>query len=45
MKLTTVLFFLAVGSHMVVVQDSQWRGENRDGLFPNTGLLQSWQFN
>ncbi len=26
-------------------QDGQWRGPNRDGKYPDTGLLQSWPEN
>ena len=43
MRNITLSVFLAVCSYMVIAQEAQWRGENRDGVFQDTGLLQSWQ--
>jgi len=35
------LICLLTGSGMQA-QDGQWRGPNRDGMYPETGLLKSW---
>jgi len=35
----TGLFFAGLE---LVAQDGQWRGANRDGKYPDTGLLKSW---
>lgn len=34
-----VLFFSGT---CILAQDGQWRGPNRDGKYPDTGLLKSW---
>ncbi|MDX2429684.1 MAG: alcohol dehydrogenase, partial [Bacteroides sp.] len=34
-----LLFSLSV---MASAQDAQWRGENRDGRYTDSGLLKSW---
>jgi outer membrane protein assembly factor BamB len=36
--LITTLFCLAVSAQEIV----QWRGPNRDGIYPGTGLLKTW---
>ena len=41
----SVLFLTAVvfGTNLLVAEDiPQWRGPNRDGVFPGTGLLAQW---
>ena len=35
------VFMLALGSELVA-QDVQWRGPNRDGIYPDTMLLKEW---
>ncbi len=37
LSITLVLF-----SCVATAQEAQWRGENRDGIFPDTGLLNYW---
>lgn len=43
LKITAVwiLIFIGTGSGLQG-QDGQWRGPNRDGKYPDTGLLKSW---
>lgn len=36
-----LLIFIWAGSELLA-QDGQWRGANRDGKYPDTGLLKSW---
>jgi outer membrane protein assembly factor BamB len=36
------LSFLFLVSQLVAQPAAQWRGENRDGKYPDTGLLQEW---
>ncbi|MCD4709556.1 MAG: PQQ-binding-like beta-propeller repeat protein [Bacteroidales bacterium] len=36
-----VMILLTLGTE-VLAQDAQWRGSNRDGKYPDTGLLKSW---
>jgi len=43
MKLPAFSLLLAVSSALAAPADiQQWRGPNRDGLFPSTGLLKQW---
>lgn len=38
-----IVLILSIASiGMVVAQDAQWRGPNRDGIFPDTLLLKEW---
>ena len=38
-----ILFILSILSHRIFAQpDAQWRGPNRNGVFPETGLLKFW---
>jgi outer membrane protein assembly factor BamB len=37
-----VLILLMLNVVMVWAQDAQWRGPNRDGIFPDTSLLKEW---
>lgn len=36
-----IIIFIWIGSGLQA-QDGQWRGANRDGKYPDTGLLKSW---
>ena len=42
MKSIVLLFLLLLLPVIAHAQHAQWRGENRDGHFNETGLLQSW---
>lgn len=43
MKKYSLLFVLLVVGTMIFAQENaQWRGENRDGIYNETGLLKSW---
>lgn len=43
MKPTPILTALALCATLVAANDTpQWRGPNRDGIFPATGLLREW---
>ncbi|WP_372772400.1 PQQ-binding-like beta-propeller repeat protein [Mangrovibacterium sp.] len=41
MKITITILF-ALGMLIVQAQQAQWRGPNRDGIYPETDLLKSW---
>ncbi len=36
------LFLLISSADFVNAQSAQWRGPNRDGIYPDTGLLKEW---
>lgn len=36
------LLFCLIPALLPAQKESQWRGPNRDGIFPETGLLKSW---
>ncbi|GAG62766.1 unnamed protein product, partial [marine sediment metagenome] len=40
--LVAVLVMLLLTGLELEAQDGQWRGPNRDGKYPDTGLLKSW---
>ncbi|NOY95268.1 MAG: PQQ-binding-like beta-propeller repeat protein [Chlorobi bacterium] len=40
-KFVVFIFFLSINSP-IFSQVAQWRGEHRDGKFPDTGLLKEW---
>src|ERR1700723_3497932 len=42
MRRIRVLFFLVLGVTALAADWPQWRGENRDGISSETGLLASW---
>ena len=43
MKSTLIFSLLIVTSYFLTAQEiSQWRGENRDGIYKDTGLLDKW---
>jgi len=43
MNRLSALFFLILFTHFVYSQDiAQWRGPERDGIYPGTGLLKEW---
>ena len=42
MKKTVLLVALCTTMSIFAQQESQWRGPNRDGIYPETGLLKSW---
>lgn len=42
MRLLTLLFVLLLFSSVSFSQITQWRGPQRDGKFPDTGLLKEW---
>lgn len=37
-----ISFFLLANSVEILAQEIQWRGPDRSGIFPETGLLQEW---
>ena len=39
--LVLILTVFVTGA-LVMAQDGQWRGPDRDGKYPDTGLLKSW---
>ncbi len=42
-RLNLILLFLFILSYQLLAQPiSQWRGPDRNGVFPETGLLKSW---
>jgi outer membrane protein assembly factor BamB len=41
-KIVLTVFFCTFSATLVYCQTSQWRGPNRDGIYAETGLLQSW---
>ncbi len=42
MKKSSWLFLLLSIGHIVSGQEGQWRGPERSGIFPESGLLKSW---
>ena len=38
----TLLFLIVLQVVTVQAQDAQWRGPERDGKYPDTGLLKEW---
>jgi len=45
MKKIIITLSLLLGLNVLVVfgqVDSQWRGSNRDGIYPNESLLKKW---
>ncbi len=40
-----ILFILILSQQIFAQSISQWRGPNRNGVFPETGLLESWPEN
>ena len=41
-KVTLISLILLVGWNFVAAQIVQWRGPDRDGLYPDTGLMKEW---
>ena len=42
-KTISILTFILLVGHLVVAQDmAQWRGNNRDGIYNESGLLKTW---
>jgi len=42
MKTYTLLFLLICIPQLIFSQEAQWRGPDRNGLFPDKGLLKKW---
>ncbi len=41
-RLIPIFYLLFMIGTSLVAQDVQWRGPNRDGIYPDKGLIQSW---
>lgn len=44
-KLSFTILFLVLNFLTINAQDAQWRGPNRNGIFPDTNLLKVWPEN
>ncbi|MFC2103909.1 PQQ-binding-like beta-propeller repeat protein [Bacteroidota bacterium] len=44
-QITLLLVFFLISYHIFSQETVQWRGENRDGIYNETGLLQKWPNN